>query len=205
MSLNNQKGFTFVEVMVGASLLFAVILLGLNFHDLQIGTRKVRSTQVMFRYLAIQTASTITGKPEMFPAMESQGATPLKGVYVACFDNKGAAVPNNSGARDFSLTFMPASLAEDDFISLRCLCASGNSGAMSKHPYEVRFWYPDADSRKIRFAIIDARGILRAHSERAEENKDSCEQFNTGPAEGWKGYGDDKKGASLNRRFTIYR
>jgi hypothetical protein len=201
--MTNNKGFTFIEVIIGSSLLLLVIFLGMNFTDVQIGARKTRTTQTMFRYLAIQTASTITGKAEMFPALEVGGANPVKGVYVGCFNNKGEAVPNNTGSREFSILFISQNdLAGEDYISTRCLCASGNSGAMSMHPYEVRFWYPEADTRKIQFAIIDARGILRNHAEWVEENKDSCEKFNTGNPDKWKGYG---AGAKFKSRFTIYR
>ena len=152
--MKNQRGFGLVETLASMALLMAVILGGLTLMDAQRNSRKSRSGQTMYRYLAIQTASVVTGSSERFPPLAFSTAwndsTDLV-MYVGCFSPEGELIENDSGTRDFIFHQQARSRLDREEPSGRCPTSSG-AGRLG---FEVRFWYAEPATREVTIEILD--------------------------------------------------
>lgn len=159
-----QSGFTLVETMIAMAILMAAIYAGMTLLDIQRSSGKTRETQTMYRYLAIQTASIVTGYPEKFPALAFSTAWDDSRdivIYFACYDKAGNLTPNDLGKREFTFHQMARDDLDSRRSSERC-----PSLPLSTPRYEVRFWYKNPVTREVTIEILDLT-ILRSRNSKA--------------------------------------
>ena len=153
-----------VETVIAMSLLMAAIYAGMTLMDAQKRSSKVRNIQTMYRYLAIQTASIVTGNPERFPALSFSSAWDDSRdvvMYVACYDKGGNLLPNDLGTRDF--VFHQMRRNELDLRQATTRCPNPPTGIVS---FEVRFWFNNPTTREVYIEILDLV-LLRSRNPRS--------------------------------------
>lgn len=159
------KGFSLVEAMVGIALLSAAIFAGMNLTGMQQKSRKDRSVQSVYRYLAIQAANVITAQSAMFPPLyfETDPA-----VYVSCFNNKGEPTLNSTGTREFVLTNIKPDDLKARKASTRCQAPA--AGVLPA--FELRFWYGDTtDVNKVTLEILDLQALRPGSTRRTPKQR----------------------------------
>lgn len=138
----NQKGFSLVEVLVGSAMLSGAIFAGMNYISNMQSSRKVRNTQSMYRYLAIQATQAITTGVAFYPPVDPPTASEQV-LYVGCFDGQGVNIPNKKGNRDFQFTVVNAPFNEKTSTD------SCNSAI-----YEVRFYWSNAATKEVLINVL---------------------------------------------------
>lgn len=164
MKLLKHQGMNMVEAMIALAILMAAIYAGMTLMDAQRSSTKVRGTQSMYRYLAIQTTSIVTGSPELFPPLAfSTSWDDSRDIvlYVACYDKKGDMLPNDLGKREFVFH----QLRRDELDQRRATgrCPNPATGIVS---YEVRFWFKNPATREVVIEVLDLI-LLRSRNPRA--------------------------------------
>lgn len=146
MLSKNQKGFSMIEVMVASSLLAVAIYMGMNYIQNMQNSRTTRTTQSIYRYLAIQATQQVTMGVAFYPPIIAPNPADTV-LYVACFDGSGVLVPNTKGNRDYQ--FLIFNNFKDDNESTG-LC-------VDKALYEVRFHWIDIPNNQILINILSLK------------------------------------------------
>lgn len=164
MTIKREHGFGMIESLIGLSLVTAAIYASISLMGIQKSSNKKRTTQSMYRYLAIQAASFVTSNAERFPPLSFSSAWDSSRdivIYVACYDKKGNLIPNDLGTREF--VFHQQSLDTLDSNEGSGRCPNPIGGIVS---YEVRFWYKNPTTREVVIEILDLV-LLRSRNPRA--------------------------------------
>lgn len=143
--LNNQKGFSLVEVMIGSSILAVIIFFSMNFIQNQQSSRNVRTAQSIYRYLAIQATQTVATGSAYYPPIEASKSTETI-VYVGCYNGDGVLIQNAKGNREYQF------MAIEGFSE-----EAPTSGCTESAMYEVRFMWLNSVTKEVLINILSLK------------------------------------------------
>ncbi len=137
-----------VEVTVASALLMGGILMASNYISSGQSSRKTRSVQSVYRFLAIQATQEITTAVALYPPLD-----PLKDsdkiYYSGCFDQKGSMVATGKYGRSYSLTI-------SDNYNENSPTPSKNCDPINSK-YEVQFFWKDPAKNEVTINILNLR------------------------------------------------
>lgn len=154
---NKDKGFTLVETIIAIALISVGVFMAMNLIDGQTKSRALRTTQTIFRYIAIQISHTATMANSFFPPISS--AQNQKVVYVSCYDNKGEITRNINNLSNHQIYF-PDNFKENEKSGQ---CTDSTS-------YEARFFWVNANTGELRVNILHLPSLKKKNSNRAVHN-----------------------------------
>lgn len=134
-----------IEVMVASTILAGAIYAAMNYIQNMQSSRNTRTTQSIYRYLAIQATQQVTMGVAYYPPIVAPNPADTV-TYVGCFDGSGVLVPNIKGNRDYQFTVIPQLIPDQ---------TTGICG--DKALYEVRFKWIDIPNHQILINILSLK------------------------------------------------
>lgn len=143
--LNNQKGFSLVEIMVASSILAVIIFFSMNFIQNQQSSRNVRTNQSIYRYLAIQATQTMATGSAYYPPISPSKVTETI-VYTGCYNGDGVLIQNAKGNREYQ--FMAVEGWDEGLTT---------NGCTESASYEVRFLWLNPATKEVLINILSLK------------------------------------------------